>query len=95
MPRQARRESGTGIFHVMMRGINHQDRRTNRRMSELRVELAPAFPSEKEEDEIKQEQRQSLLGLCLARRRKTKSIEEQTVFATPVGAVYRNFSVKV
>ena len=51
MPRQARKESGTGIFHVMMRGINHQDRRT------------------------KQEQRQSLLGLCLARRRKTKSIE--------------------
>jgi len=24
MPRQAREESGTGIFHVMMRGINHQ-----------------------------------------------------------------------
>ena len=25
MPRQARQESGTGIFHVMMRGINHQN----------------------------------------------------------------------
>lgn len=24
MPRKAREESGTGIFHVMMRGINHQ-----------------------------------------------------------------------
>jgi len=24
MPRQAREESGTGILHVMMRGINHQ-----------------------------------------------------------------------
>jgi len=24
MPRKARIESGTGIFHVMMRGINHQ-----------------------------------------------------------------------
>ncbi len=25
MPRQARKEYGTGIFHVMMRGINHQN----------------------------------------------------------------------
>lgn len=25
MPRQARKESCTGIFHVMMRGINHQN----------------------------------------------------------------------
>ena len=25
MPRQARQESCTGIFHVMMRGINHQN----------------------------------------------------------------------
>lgn len=25
MPRQSRKESGTGIHHVMMRGINHQD----------------------------------------------------------------------
>ena len=25
MPRQARKESGTGIYHVMMRGINHQN----------------------------------------------------------------------
>ena len=25
MPRRARIESGTGIFHVMMRGINHQN----------------------------------------------------------------------
>ena len=25
MPRQARNESCTGIFHVMMRGINHQN----------------------------------------------------------------------
>lgn len=25
MPRLARKESGTGIFHVMMRGINHQN----------------------------------------------------------------------
>ena len=24
MPRQARKESGTGMYHVMMRGINHQ-----------------------------------------------------------------------
>ena len=24
MPRQARESSGTGIYHVMMRGINHQ-----------------------------------------------------------------------
>ena len=23
MPRQARESSGTGIYHVMMRGINH------------------------------------------------------------------------
>ena len=27
MPRQARESSGTGIYHVMMRGINHQDAR--------------------------------------------------------------------
>ena len=25
MPRQARETSGTGIYHVMMRGINHQN----------------------------------------------------------------------
>ena len=25
MPRQARESSGTGIYHVMMRGINHQN----------------------------------------------------------------------
>ena len=25
MPREARKESGTGIYHVMMRGINHQN----------------------------------------------------------------------
>lgn len=25
MPRQARTESGTGIYHVMLRGINRQD----------------------------------------------------------------------
>ena len=25
MPRRARKESGTGIYHVMMRGINHQN----------------------------------------------------------------------
>ena len=25
MPRQARDSSGTGIYHVMMRGINHQN----------------------------------------------------------------------
>ena len=25
MPRQARQASGTGIYHVMMRGINHQN----------------------------------------------------------------------
>ena len=25
MPRQARKESGTGIYHVMPRGINRQD----------------------------------------------------------------------
>ena len=25
MPRQARKESGTGIYHVMMRGINRQN----------------------------------------------------------------------
>ena len=25
MPRKARVESGTGMFHVMMRGINHQN----------------------------------------------------------------------
>ena len=25
MPRQAREKSGTGIYHVMLRGINHQD----------------------------------------------------------------------
>ena len=24
MPRQARESSGTGIYHVMMRGFNHQ-----------------------------------------------------------------------
>ncbi|MBR6088005.1 MAG: hypothetical protein IKP84_08995 [Prevotella sp.] len=52
MPRQPRTFSGTGIYHVMLRGINHLNRRTNRRMSELRAELAPAFPSEKEEDEV-------------------------------------------
>ena len=28
MPRRARQSSGTGIYHVMMRGINHQNRRT-------------------------------------------------------------------
>ena len=25
MPRQSRKPSGTGIYHVMMRGINHQN----------------------------------------------------------------------
>ena len=25
MPRKKREKSGTGIYHVMMRGINHQD----------------------------------------------------------------------
>ena len=25
MPRQARKESGTGIYHVMLRGINRHD----------------------------------------------------------------------
>lgn len=25
MPRQARKQSGTGIYHVMLRGINRQD----------------------------------------------------------------------
>jgi len=25
MPRQSRQPSGTGIYHVMMRGINHQN----------------------------------------------------------------------
>ena len=25
MPRRARQTSGTGIYHVMMRGINHQN----------------------------------------------------------------------
>jgi hypothetical protein len=25
MPREARKESGTGIYHVMLRGINRQD----------------------------------------------------------------------
>ena len=25
MPRKAREGSGTGVFHVMMRGINHQN----------------------------------------------------------------------
>ena len=25
MPRQARESSGTGIYHVMLRGINHQN----------------------------------------------------------------------
>ena len=25
MPRQARKTSGTGIYHVMLRGINRQD----------------------------------------------------------------------
>ena len=25
MPRQSRKSSGTGIYHVMMRGINHQN----------------------------------------------------------------------
>ena len=25
MPRQARESSGTGVYHVMMRGINHQN----------------------------------------------------------------------
>ena len=33
MPRQARKESVTGIFHVMMRGINHQN------ISDLRLSL--------------------------------------------------------
>ena len=27
MPRQARKTSGTGIYHVMLRGINRQNRR--------------------------------------------------------------------
>ena len=33
MPRQARQESGTGIYHVMLRGIN-------RRQTERRAMLA-------------------------------------------------------
>ena len=40
MPRQARKESGTGIFHVMMRGINHQNRRTKQEQSEARFDYA-------------------------------------------------------
>ena len=43
----------------------------------------------------KQEQRPSSFGLCLARRRKTKSIEEQKSVTTPVGEADRNFSIKV
>ena len=27
MPREARKTSGTGIYHVMLRGINRQNRR--------------------------------------------------------------------
>ena len=30
MPRQARKTSGTGIYHVMLRGINRQDIIENR-----------------------------------------------------------------
>jgi len=30
MPRQARKVSGTGIYHVMLRGINRQDIFENR-----------------------------------------------------------------
>ena len=30
MPRQARKTSGTGIYHVMLRGINRQNRSENR-----------------------------------------------------------------
>ena len=30
MPRQARKTSGTGIYHVMLRGINRQDIFENR-----------------------------------------------------------------
>ncbi len=48
MPRQPRVTSGTEIYHVMMRGINHQ----NRRRSERIAKLAWALPSEKEEDEV-------------------------------------------
>ena len=35
MPRQARRESGTGIYHVMLRGINRQDIFEDKEYSEL------------------------------------------------------------
>ena len=34
MPRQPRTSSGTGIYHVMMRGINHQNRRTQQAQSQ-------------------------------------------------------------
>ena len=34
MPRQARESSGTGIYHVMMRGINHQSNHMNEPLSD-------------------------------------------------------------
>jgi len=40
MPRRARIESGTGIFHVMMRGINHQNRRTQQAQSQTCLSYA-------------------------------------------------------
>ena len=45
MPRQARQASGTGIYHVMMRGINHQNilDRSLTRMKENRQDKYPAF----------------------------------------------------
>ena len=40
MPRQARKESDTGIYHVMMRGINHQNRRTQQAQSQTSLNFA-------------------------------------------------------
>ena len=40
MPRKARIESGTGIFHVMMRGINHQNIFEDEYLANARVLVA-------------------------------------------------------
>ena len=44
MPRQARKTSGTGIYHVMLRGINRQNRSENRPLIYISLSFFAQFP---------------------------------------------------
>ena len=45
MPRQARESSGTGIYHVMMRGINHQSNHIHLLIREREDKIGMAIKS--------------------------------------------------